>query len=143
MHPPVAISFHLDKPSRLAVRLSLEDQIRRRLIRPFVLALLSKKLRIGGVLHVATDVEVYADHVSKVLFGSSKALEDLHDGDVRETAVRWEGGEASERPSWRPVTNYERKAIEAGRRVRDFSYRLIRDDVVDDDFPSVRSREKG
>lgn len=115
--------------------------MRRRLIRPFLLALLSKKLRIGGVLHVATDVEVYADHVSKVLSGSSKAMGALQNGDVRETEVRWEGGEASERPSWRPVTNYERKAIEAGRRVRDFSYRLIRADVVHDDFPSVKSRE--
>lgn len=41
-----------------------------------------------------------------------------------EVSARWEGGETAERPSWRPLTIYEEKAREAGRRVRDFSYRL-------------------
>lgn len=39
-------------------------------------------------------------------------------------ALYWEGGEEVNRPDWRPLTKYEEKAREAGRRVRDFSYRL-------------------
>lgn len=39
-------------------------------------------------------------------------------------SARWIGGEVQERPPWRPLTRYEEKAREAGRRVWDFSYRL-------------------
>lgn len=180
---------------------------RRRLVRPLLLSLLSSKLRPGGMLHVATDVEGYAEHTKRVvtasllspkpstateekqdmLSSSSSSLspqtavdtveaaaaasakegrlkhpekrhtrgveeqilpgdttdgghrrpwqqrqQQAEDGGGRENSssrslsdeVRWEGGEAAERPSWRPLTKYEEKAREAGRRVRDFSYRL-------------------
>lgn len=40
---------------------------RRRLVRPLLLSLLSSKLRPGGVLNVATDVEEYAEHVVAVM----------------------------------------------------------------------------
>lgn len=39
----------------------------RRLVRPLLLSLLSSKLRPGGLLHVATDVEVYAEHTARVV----------------------------------------------------------------------------
>lgn len=38
--------------------------------------------------------------------------------------ARWEGGETAHRPMSRPLTKYEEKAKGAGRRVRDFRYRL-------------------
>eukprot|EP00752_Nemacystus_decipiens_P005652 g5115.t1 len=39
----------------------------RRLVRPLLLSLLSSKLRPGGLLHVATDVQVYAEHTARVV----------------------------------------------------------------------------
>lgn len=96
----------------------------RRLVRPFLLALLSRKLRIGGTFHVATDVDVYAEHVSKVVSAGHELVERLPDELPTNTNLYWRGGETSERPAWRPLTDYERKAREAGRRVRDFRYRL-------------------
>lgn len=151
----------------------------RRLVRPLLLSLLSRKLRVGGTLHIATDVEEYGNHVLRVMAEASPplSLADTAAGDTavseaattaaateqartREdggleaveldiaaeplekrgvvsdtdrghpgcgevTVLCWEGGEEHARPEWRPSTKYESKAREAGRRVRDFSYRLI------------------
>lgn len=168
----------------------------RRLVRPLLLSLLSSKLRAGGALHVATDVQAYAEHTVGVmetletpentLISSSSSSSwspppatepvrgegkehrvESYDGgnflrenhptretddsgapersqrrqeqeedkkidhagaglasDVAFFPARWVGGEVQERPPWRPLTRYEEKAREAGRRVRDFSYRL-------------------
>lgn len=60
----------------------------------------------GGFLHVATDIDDYAAQVERVC--------DAHPA--------LEGG-AVDRPAWRPVTRYERKAIDAGRTVTDLLYR--------------------
>ena len=59
----------------------------------------------GGTLHVATDIEDYAAQVQRL-------CDDHPD---------LEGGAVS-RPAWRPVTRYERKALDAGRRVIDVIY---------------------
>ena len=165
---------------------------RRRLVRPLLLSLLSSKLRPGGMLHLATDVEEYAEHIERVMSEAMRRPGKKHSelepvseafsargergpagflssggrdpaefllseqqhparfflsGDdsgkqPRSTAKMygaeisvaaemgvagacWEGEEMLERPAWRPLTSYERKAREAGRRVRDFSYRLV------------------
>lgn len=98
---------------------------RRRLVRPFVVSLLSRKLRAGGSLHVATDVDVYADHVSRVLSAATPPGPPSTIAAATGRRLGWEGGRTSERPPWRPVTNYEMKAREAGRPVRDFCYRLV------------------
>lgn len=185
--------------------------MRRRLVRPLLLSLLSSKLWPGGLLHVATDVEVYAEHTARVVAqqnsrspkppafteeketqgtlsgsipsrqpptaagvgagaagavaaGSVAAGEEQRLGSLEErtnrrveqvsdaksvggargaqrqqaggegqsssrtsweeVSVRWKGGETAQRPSSRPLTKYEEKAREAGRRVRDFKYRL-------------------
>ncbi|CAN0237822.1 unnamed protein product, partial [Laminaria digitata] len=156
------------------------DADSRRLVRPLLLSLLSSKLRPGGALHLATDVEEYAEHIERVMSAttrpekkkqtessysppplpgtfSPKSLEGfLARGEespaqfflsvdfsarrprkapgggvqaaemmgVEGACLCWEGGETLDRPAWRPLTSYERKAREAGRRVRDFSYRL-------------------
>ncbi|CAM9130283.1 unnamed protein product [Scytosiphon promiscuus] len=170
----------------------------RRLVRPLLLSLLSSKLRAGGMLHVATDVEAYAEHTVRVMntMGAPENLlkpsspspsisipswspppavelaqkeernkaevesreenisrragrlpleNDASDSPVRSPQqeqqegvkgdndsghpldkifARWLGGELQERPPSRPLTRYEEKAREAGRRVRDFTYRL-------------------
>ena len=66
----------------------------------------------GGVLHVATDIDDYVAQVERVC----DAHPDL------------EGG-AVDRPAWRPVTRYERKAIDAGRTVTDLLYRTPGNDA--------------
>lgn len=187
----------------------------RRLVRPLLLSLLFSKLRPGGLLHVATDVEVYAEHTARVVAeqnsrspkppafseekntqsalscslpsqpstaaaaataeaaeavaaGEEESLGNLGEREKRlveqtapskpvgdacgpqrqqaggegkgsnsrpsseEVSVRWEGGETAQRPSSRPLTKYEEKAREAGRRVRDFRYRL--------ELPAAESR---
>lgn len=189
--------------------------LRRRLVRPLLLSLLSAKLRPGGLLHVATDVEVYAEHTARIVaqqnsrspkppaftgerevkntlacslpsrqpsiaavapppagsvgiatgererFGNPeerkrclgeqippafsvvgtcgpqhKQAGGEGQGSSRSTSeevwVRWEGGETAQRPSSRPLTKYEEKAREAGRRVRDLKYRL--------ELPAARPR---
>lgn len=73
-------------------------QKHRRLFRPDVVTRLVDTLRVGGTLHVATDITDYAHQVCVVA------------ADER----RLEGGEVS-RPDWRPVTRYERRGLAAGR----------------------------
>lgn len=79
---------------------------KRRFIRPDVLDLLADRLVPGASVLVATDRADYAEHAVAHL--------DAH-GD-------FEGGPA-DRPSWRPVTRYERQAVDAGRGVVELAYR--------------------
>jgi tRNA (guanine-N7-)-methyltransferase len=60
----------------------------------------------GGTLHVATDIGDYADLV-RSLCGAHPALD----------------GGVARRPSWRPITRYEQKGLDAGRTVIDLIYR--------------------
>lgn len=83
---------------------------RRLLQAPFV-ELVSDCLRPGGLLHVATDWENYAEQVLEVLDGSA-ALENTVPG----------GGFAP-RPGWRPLTRFEQRGIDRGHGVWDLIYR--------------------
>jgi tRNA (guanine-N7-)-methyltransferase len=78
----------------------------RRLVRPAVVARLVDRLRVGGVLHVATDIDDYAAQVEQVC---------ADDG-------RLTGGRV-DRPEWRPVTRYEQRGIEEGRTAVDLVFR--------------------
>ena len=62
----------------------------------------------GGTLHVATDIDDYAEQV--------RLLCDRH--------PLLNGG-VIDRPAWRPVTRYERKGLDAGRSVTDLLYRRV------------------
>lgn len=77
---------------------------KRRLIRPGNVRLLSRRLRPGGVLHCATDWPDYAADMRAVLEAEPE-LRELSTGRVH-----------------RPVTRYERRAVEAGRAVTDLVY---------------------
>jgi tRNA (guanine-N7-)-methyltransferase len=83
-------------------------QQHRRLVRPQVVAALTDRLRVGGVLHVATDIAEYARHTEKVIAGED----------------RLRGG-AIERPEWRPVTRFERRGLAAGRASTDLWYERL------------------
>ncbi len=63
-------------------------------------------LASGGELHIATDIDEYASQVRRLC-------------DAEERLI---GGEV-ERPADRPETRYERKGLDAGRRVTDLRYR--------------------
>lgn len=80
-------------------------QHNRRLIRPDVVEALVPLLRVGGMLHLATDAADYATQMRRVC----------------DAAPALTGG-AIERPSWRPTTRFERRGIDEGRRPVDLLY---------------------
>ena len=77
----------------------------RRLIRADVLGALVDRLRVGGFLHLATDIVDYAE--------SMQAVCDAED--------RLTGG-VIERLDWRPLTRFERRGRDAGRQPTDLLY---------------------
>jgi tRNA (guanine-N7-)-methyltransferase len=83
-------------------------QQHRRLVRPAVVPLLTDRVRVGGALHIATDIDDYARHSEKVIADE----------------LRLRGGRI-ERPDWRPVTRFERRGRAAGRTSTDLWYERI------------------
>jgi tRNA (guanine-N7-)-methyltransferase len=77
----------------------------RRLIAPDVVAALVDRLRLGGTLHLATDIADYA--------ASMEATCDAE--------PRLDGG-VIQRPDWRPLTRFEQRGLDAGRPVTDLLY---------------------
>jgi len=84
------------------------NSVHRRIIRPHTLDLLAARLRPGGCLHVATDVDEYAEHVRGVLAADS----------------RWRSVDVDGRPAWRPETMYERRGVSRGHTITDLSFVL-------------------
>lgn len=84
---------------------------KRRLVQPEFIKLLRTRLRAGGILHMATDWEDYADHMMAVMTEASG----------------WENCAGpqcfSERPDWRPVTRFEQRGTSLGHAVRDLVFR--------------------
>jgi tRNA (guanine-N7-)-methyltransferase len=81
---------------------------KRRLVQPDVIDLVRARLAVGGTWHVATDWVEYADAIT-ACFADQEG---------------WEGG-VIERPSWRPVTRYERRALRDGRTITDLVFRTV------------------
>ena len=86
-----------------------QKQRHRRLARPDVITQLVDRLRVGGTLHVATDV---ADYASQTLA-------------VCAAEPRLRGGIVP-RPGWRPVTRFERRGLAAGRVPVDMIFERVR-----------------
>jgi len=84
---------------------------KRRIIRPDVVALIADRLRIGGALHCATDWAAYAEEMLEVLAGEPR-LANLHQG-------------FAPRPTHRPVTKFEGRAVRDGREVFDLCFSRI------------------
>lgn len=78
---------------------------KRRIVQPRVRDLVWSRLVDGGFWHLATDWAEYAEQMQACL------AED----------PRWSGGPI-ERPTWRPETRYERRAVREGRDVTDLMY---------------------
>ena len=83
---------------------------KRRLVRAEAAALLADRLRPGGLLHLATDWQPYAEHMWDVLDA--------------EPALRNRAGERGmvPRPDWRPQTRFEQRGIGLGHGVCDLLY---------------------
>jgi tRNA (guanine-N7-)-methyltransferase len=77
-------------------------------------------LRAGGSLHIATDDAGYAAHIERVCNADDR----LHGGVV-------------DRPSWRPITRYERRALDAGRDSVDLVY-ISSDSSASDSSSALR-----
>jgi tRNA (guanine-N7-)-methyltransferase len=110
-----AIDFVGRLPARTlaAIRVFFPDpwpkqrQRGRRLIRPDVVDRLVSLLRVGGVLHLATDDADYADQMCRICGGEPSLV-----------------GGTIERPSWRPTTRYEQRALDEGRHSVDLLYTM-------------------
>jgi len=86
---------------------------KRRLIQPEFVALLARKLHVGGMLHLATDWEAYAEHMWDVL---DAAPEFRNQAGPRGYVPR---------PPWRVDTHFERRGVKRGHGVWDLLYTRI------------------
>jgi len=84
---------------------------KRRLVQPEFITLIGSRLRCGGVLHMATDWEAYADHMMSVMTDAPGWVNCVGPGCF------------SDRPDWRPVTRFENRGKALGHAVRDLVFR--------------------
>ena len=82
---------------------------KRRLVQPPFASLAASRLAAGGLLHVATDWEEYAQHVLAVL-SATQGLENTAEG-------------FAQRPATRPETKFERRGLKLGHGVWDIVFR--------------------
>ncbi|MCW8924907.1 MAG: tRNA (guanosine(46)-N7)-methyltransferase TrmB [Xanthomonadales bacterium] len=84
---------------------------KRRIIQPDFVAELARCMASGGLLHLATDWQNYAEHMLEVMAGSPDFVNLSGNADY------------VERPRWRPHTKYEKRGERLGHVVRDMLYR--------------------
>lgn len=87
--------------------------VKRRLIQPGFVELLASRIAPGGLLHLATDWQPYAEQMWEVMDASS--------------AFRNSEGPGGHvpRPEWRPETHFERRGLRLGHGVWDLLYRRV------------------
>lgn len=83
---------------------------KRRLIQPPFVDLLARKLRVGGVLHLATDWQHYAEQMLATVSASSAFMN------------RAGEGQYSPRPTYRPLTKFERRGQRLGHGIWDLMF---------------------
>jgi tRNA (guanine-N7-)-methyltransferase len=86
---------------------------KRRIVQPAFVELIATKLRPGGILHMATDWEPYAEHMLGVL-SQSDAFRNCADP-----------GNYSPRPDYRPATKFERRGQRLGHGVWDLLFERV------------------
>jgi tRNA (guanine-N7-)-methyltransferase len=86
---------------------------KRRIVQPAFLELLARKIKRGGILHMATDWENYAQHMLEVADQSTAFCNCAG------------SGKFSPRPDYRPVTKFEQRGQRLGHGVWDLLYERI------------------
>jgi tRNA (guanine-N7-)-methyltransferase len=86
---------------------------KRRIVQPGWTQLVRQKLKVGGVLHMATDWEAYAEHMLEVMNAQPG---------YRNLAA---DGRYVPRPAERPVTKFERRGERLGHGVWDLKFQRI------------------
>lgn len=86
---------------------------KRRIVQPAFAELIRQKLRVGGVLHMATDWQPYAEHMLEVLSAAPG---------YRNLAT---DGAYVPRPAERPVTKFERRGERLGHGVWDLKFQRV------------------
>ncbi|MFO6293980.1 tRNA (guanine(46)-N(7))-methyltransferase TrmB, partial [Pseudomonas aeruginosa] len=91
-------------------RQRLQDERQRQ---PEFAELVRRKLKVGGVLHMATDWEPYAEHMLDVMSAAPGYRNQAEDGRF------------VPRPQERPVTKFERRGERLGHGVWDLKFERI------------------
>jgi len=86
---------------------------KRRLIQPGFVELLVTRMKPGGLLHVATDWENYAEQIMEVLSANAQLLNTAGTGNY------------VPRPAQRPLTKFERRGERLGHGVWDILFRRV------------------
>jgi len=86
---------------------------KRRIVQPAFIENMRHKLAIGGVIHMATDWENYAEYMLEVLQAAT---------DFKNTSP---SGNYAERPDWRPLTKFENRGNKLGHGVWDLLFERI------------------
>ncbi|MCK5664982.1 MAG: tRNA (guanosine(46)-N7)-methyltransferase TrmB [Thiotrichaceae bacterium] len=82
---------------------------KRRIVQPEFVSLIASRLKVGGVFHLATDWEPYAEHMAEVMEASTE-FTSLADSPY------------SLKPESRPTTKFERRGLKLGHGVWDLLY---------------------
>lgn len=83
---------------------------KRRIVQPAFAELVRRKLKVGGVLHMATDWQQYAEHMLEVLSAAKGYTNQAADGAY------------IERPAERPLTKFEARGERLGHGVWDLKF---------------------
>lgn len=83
---------------------------KRRIVQPEFAQTLRKKLKVGGVFHMATDWENYAEHMMEAM-SAAEGYQNVA-GD----------GQYSPQPEWRPVTKFQKRGERLGHGVWDLMF---------------------
>lgn len=86
---------------------------KRRIVQPQFLDLCHAALRSGGSFHLATDWANYAEHMMEVISADPRFCNKAGNEDFLPSP--WE----------RPMTKFERRGIEAGRRIFDLAFEVV------------------
>jgi len=86
---------------------------KRRLVQPEFVERIRKKLRVGGLFHMATDWENYAEHMMEVM-SAAPGYENVAGA-----------GQYSPRPDTRPVTKFEKRGERLGHGVWNLIFRRV------------------
>ncbi len=83
---------------------------KRRIVQPQFVALIARKLKAGGTFHMATDWQAYAEQMLEIMDTSPSF------------SNRAGAGNYAEKPSYRPITKFERRGQKLGHGVWDLIY---------------------